>query len=128
MPTPAFFAKLCGVLGLVAYPIAVLAQGAQGGIELIEPIGGVTNIPTQGMAGFGVLSVYFNLIYPWVIGMGAGLAVFMGVYGGIIIIQAGADPAEVTRGKNQLMMSLGGLLLLLLSDTILNALNPTFFR
>ena len=103
------------------------AQGDQG-IVLLEPVGGVGNIPTQGMAGLGVFGFYFNLLYPWVVGMGAGIAVFMGVFGGIQIIQAGADQAGVTAGKNRLLLSLAGLLIILASATILNALNPTFYR
>ncbi len=71
---------------------------------------------------------YFNLLYPWMIGMGAGIAVLMAVIGGIQIVQAGADQGAVTNGKNRLLLSLAGLLIILLSATILNTLNPFFFR
>lgn len=98
------------------------------GIFLLEPIGGVEEIPEDAGGGLGVFQFYFNLIYPWIVGMGAGIAVFMGVIGGIQIIQAGADQAGVSNGKNRLLLSLAGLLIILASATVLNALNPTFYR
>ncbi len=104
--------------------------GRDDGIFLLEPIGGVTSIPVtqQNLTGFGVFFYYFNLLWPWVVGMGAGIAVLMGVIGGIQIIQAGSDQGKVSAGKNRLLLSLGGLLIILLSGTLLNALNPTFYQ
>ncbi len=102
--------------------------GETQGIFLLEPIGGVGSIPTVGNEGLGVFQFYFNLLYPWIVGMGAGIAVFMGVIGGIQIIKAGSDQAGVSNGKNRLLLSLAGLLIILASATILNTLNPTFFK
>ena len=102
--------------------------GETQGIFLLEHIGGVGEIPTVGNEGLGVFQFYFNLLYPWIVGMGAGIAVFMGVIGGIQIIQAGSDQAGVSNGKNRLLLSLAGLLIILASATILNTLNPTFFQ
>ena len=103
-------------------------QNQNNGIQLLEPIGNVRSIPTDGNNGLGVFSFYFNTIYPWIIGMGAGIAVLNAVWGGFQIIQAGSDGEGLSHGKTRLLTSLGGLLLVLLSATLLNVINPTFFR
>lgn len=129
---PRFLLRIAAI-AVSCLPVAALAQdaggaGGQDGIFLLEPIAGVGRVPTQGGEGLGAFQFYFGLLYPWVIGMGTGIAVFMGVIGGIQIIQAGSDAAGVTNGKNRLLLSLAGLLIILGSAAILNALNPTFFR
>jgi hypothetical protein len=128
MHTHTHISRFLAALSALIAPVVALAQSSQPGIKLLEPIGGVREIPVQGNAGLGVFGAYFNLIYPWVIGMGAGIAVLMAVIGGIQIIQSGADQNGVSEGKKRLLMSLGGLLLILASATILNALNPVFFQ
>ncbi len=115
------FALLSTLLPMTAH--AVPDQG----VFLMEPIGGVTEIPIQGNAGLGMFGFYMGLVYPWVVGMGAAVAVLMGMIGGIQMIRAGSDQAAVSAGKNRLLISLGGLLLILFSATIMNALNPSFF-
>ena len=119
------FLRISALLAAL-WPLRVAA--ADDGIFLLEPIGGVGSIPTQGNQGLGVFGFYMGLIYPWIVGMGAAVAVLMGIVGGIQIIQAGSDQGKVTAGKNRLLLSLGGLLLMLLSATLMNALNPSFFK
>ncbi len=125
MPTPNLIPALEALKELLLIPLAA-AQNT--GIQLLEPIGGVTSIPTDNQNPLGALGYYIGLLYPWALGMGAATAVLMGVWGGIEIMQAGADQGKYDAGKNRLMMSLGGLLLVLLSATILNTINPSFFR
>lgn len=99
------------------------------GICLLEPIGQVRTIPTTGVQGqyLNVLITYFNLLYPWVIGLGAAIAVFMGLIGGIQVMQAGSDSGKRSAGTQRFLISLGGLILLLLSSTVLRVLNPSFY-
>lgn len=97
------------------------------GIFLLEPIGGVRQIPTGG-GGLGAMGFYVGLLYPWLVGVAAGVAVLMAVWGGIEIIQSGSDTGKRDEGKKRLIGSLTGLLLILLSATFLNAINPTFFQ
>lgn len=99
----------------------------QTGIPLLEPIRGETMIPTD-QGGFGPFFYYWNLFYPYVIGLGGAIAVLMGLIGGLEIMTAGGDQGKRSAGMNRFMMSVGGLILLLLSSLILNLLNPTFFR
>ncbi len=117
--------RLTAVLLGVCMPFEAFAQAD---IQLLECIGGVCSIPTAGQSGFGVFFTYFNLLYPWVVGLGAAIAVMMGLVGGIEIMTAGANDGQRSKGINRLLMSTGGLVILLLSPTILNILNPTFFK
>ena len=110
---------------LMALPVPAFAQ--REGIFLLEPIGGTGEIPVDG-GGLGPFLFYVSKIYPWMLGMGAGIALLMATWGGVQIIQSGADTGARDAGKNRLLMSLGGLLLLLLSATVMNILNPTFFK
>lgn len=109
----------------ICVPFSVAAQAD---IILLEPIGGVDRISTAGNSGFGVFFQYFNLLYPWVVGLGAAIAVLMGLAGGIEIMTAGANDGQRSKGVNRLLLSIGGLVILLFSSTILNILNPTFFK
>jgi hypothetical protein len=111
----------CGLLT----PAMALAQAE---ICLLEPIGGVRCISTEGQQGFGVFFAYFNLLYPWVVGLGAAVAVMMGLIGGIEIMWAGGNDGARQAGVKRLLVSIGGLLLLLFASTILNILNPSFFK
>lgn len=113
------------LLGFLSVVPRALAQA--GGIRLLEPIGGVAVIPTAGATGLGVFGFYFNLLYPWIIGMGAAISVLMGLVGGLQMMTAGNDSTKRSNGINRLLISMGGLLLILFSSTILNVLNPTFF-
>ncbi len=115
-------------LAVLVGTLVPLAAAAQAPIRLMEPIGGVTEIPTAGNSGFGVFFTYFNLLYPWVVGLGAAIAVMMGLWGGIEMMVAGGNDSARQAGVKRLLMSLGGLLLLLFSSTILNILNPSFFK
>lgn len=97
------------------------------GIKLLEPIGNVDRIDVQGhpLAAFGN---YFDLLYPWIVGMAAGIAILNALWGAQMIVSAGGDQGAYDGGKKRLLVSLGGLLIVLLSPTILNAINPTFFK
>ena len=97
-------------------------------IQLLEPIDGISriNIDNNG-GGLGVFNAYFGMIYPWIIGMAGGIVMFNAVIGGIQMIQAGGNAEGVTKGKDRLLYSLGGLLLLLLASTIMHTLNASFY-
>ncbi len=97
-------------------------------IKLLEPIGNISEIPTTNASGFGPFFFFFNLLYPYFVGLGAAIAVLMGLIGGIQVMTAGGDQGRRSAGVNRFLMSLGGLVLLLLSSLILNLLNPTFFK
>ena len=126
--SPTISLRLFLLLSTLFSPVSALAQAVDPGIRLLEPIGNTRSIPTVGNEGLGVFGYYFNTLYPWVIGMAAAIAVLNGVWGGIDIIQAGGDSAAVTAGKNKLLLSMAGLLIILASAIILTTLNPSFYK
>ncbi len=122
-----FSRLLATVSGLPVFLLGIPHALAQDSVKLLEPIGDTTEITLDGST-LGAFGTYVNLLYPWVLGMAAAIAVLMGMWGGIEIMQAGADQGKYDGGKNRLLMSLGGLLLTLLASTLLRAINPSFFK
>ena len=89
-------------------------------IQLMKPFGASSiNIGT----GLNVLFNYFNAVWPWLLGVCAGIAILQGVVGGIEIMYSGS-PDLKSRGGERLMWALAGLLMLGLSAIILNLINP----
>ncbi|MBI1812829.1 hypothetical protein HYR82_03540 [Candidatus Peregrinibacteria bacterium] len=97
------------------------------GIHLLEPINGVAVLSTDGVAGFALFFAYFDLLYPWIVGTAAGIALLWGLMGGIKII-IGGDSSKAEEGKKQILHAAIGLVLIIFSSIILSMLNPTFFR
>ena len=106
---------------------ALWAPMASAQIRLLEPIGGTDSLPTDG-APFSTFEAYFNLVYPWVVGTAAGIAVLWGIFGiSGIIINAG-DQSKRMEGVTKLKAAVIGLIVILLAGVILNTINPTFFK
>ena len=64
-------------------PVALAAGPAcgPGTIKLLEPIGGVSCLPV-GNGPLGAFYTYFGFLYPWLVGVCAGLAILWGIIGG----------------------------------------------
>lgn len=109
-------------------PVA-LAQGApcpSGTIKLLEPIGGVRCLPV-GTGPLGAFYTYFNFLFPWLVGVCAGLAILWGILGGAQMIFNAGEQGKYDEGKQKLMNAMIGLFLIIFSAMILNFLNPTFY-
>lgn len=113
---------LYATIGLIAVPLKASAQAA---IELLEPINGTAAINVGG-SPFDALNQYLQPLMPYIIGMSAGLAVFMIILGGMQIMLGGGDLAS-SGGKDRILAVLAGLLILVFSATILYMLNANFF-
>jgi hypothetical protein len=122
--SPKTLLRTAASLIMAFLPAVAMAQG----INLLEPIGGKSQISVTSGGPLGAFIEYFNALYPWVVGIAAAVAVGMGLIGGIQWMTSGGDPGGAENGKNRLRMSLFGLLLVLFSSVILHALNPTFFK
>lgn len=110
------------VAGLV--PASALAQ-----ICFLQPFGNTRCIdPADDPSPLGVFGMYFNMFYPWLVGVAAGIALLMVLTGGINIIQAGGDQGKRQEGIERLKWAIIGLLFLLFANVILQTLNPTFFK
>ncbi len=111
-------------LAIALAPVSAVAQ-----ICFLQPFGGTRCIdPNNDPSPLGVFGMYFNMFYPWLVGVAAGLALLMVLTGGINIIQAGGDQGKRQEGIERLKWAIIGLLFLLFANVILQTLNPTFFK
>ena len=111
--------------------LAVLAESrflAAASIKLMECIGSICQIPVDPSDPLSAFWGYFNGLFPIVVGSAAGITLLWALFGGIEIMFAGADGAKLTAGKNKLLHSTYGLLLIAFSSMVLYMLNPAFFR
>lgn len=89
-----------------------------------DDVQGKTLTPSPGI---GIFFTYFNLAWPWVRGIAAGIAILWALIGAIEIMISGNDTGLREDGKGRIMWALAGLLLIGLAGFILNTLNPNFF-
>ena len=115
---------LSTLLGTLLAPLTAFAQAP---IKLLEPIGTLTQV-SFGKVPLSPLNDYLQVFIPWSIGLGAGLCVLMIIIGGFQIMLSGGEAAKQSAGKDRILSSLIGLLILVFSATILNFLNASFFR
>jgi hypothetical protein len=94
-------------------------------IILLEPITSTTRL--QPSAGIDILYTYFNMVWPWVLGSAAGIAVLWSLIGGIQIMLSGDNTTMRTEGQERLLWALAGLLMIGLAGVILSTLNPLFY-
>jgi|GEM_PF-4128839 len=119
-----------GMGGVVAGGIpSVLTEApllrGNGNTILLEPVGGATTIaPAPGIDPF---FIYFNMLWPWIIGIASGIAVLQALIGGIQIMLSGGDSGKREEGKNRLLWALAGLLMISLSGLIMATLNASFY-
>ncbi len=125
-----FLLRLSLGFGCALVPSAVFAQFA--GVDdicLLEPIGGTRCFSSVMLKGpFGLFGAYFNLIYPWFMGVAAGLALLMVLTGGVNIIQSGGDQSARQNGIERMKWAIFGLLFLIFANVILQTLNPSFYK
>lgn len=112
-----------------------LAQAAGGGntcpngtIRLLQPIDGKICMEIDPNWGaLGAFKVYFNLLYPWVVGCAAGIAILWGVYGGAMMIVNAGDQGKYEEHKQKLVHALIGIAIIIFSAMILNFIDPTAY-
>lgn len=76
--------------------------------------------------GIGIFFCYFNLSWPWILGVGAGIAILQAIVGGMqIMLSGGAE--QKSAGESRLTWALAGLVLIALAGFLLRVLNPIFY-
>lgn len=98
-----------------------------GTIKLLEPIDGNHCLST-GSSVTGAFDVYFSMLFPWVVGVSAGIAILWGVAGGANMLLNAGDSGKYEEGRQWLLSSMVGLFIIIFSAMILNFLNPSFFK
>ncbi len=119
-------------------PGALLYPSAPGCIAandlcILEPLpvpGGtaLNAIPADKINNLGAFTTYINGgLWKWVFGIGVAVAVLNGVEAGAMIVLSNGDSGKIEGGKTRFFWSIVGLILLLLSGVLLNAINPFGF-
>ncbi len=94
---------------------------------LLQPLGQNSFIPSAWTTGMTALFFYINDIWPWVIGIAAGIAVLQVLVAGVEIMFSGSSE-KAAEGKSRLFWAVAGLLLAAFSGFILRILNNMFYR
>ena len=94
-----------------------------GGVPLIQPLDGSTTKLSS--TGFSIIIDYFNISWPWIIGLAGGISVLQVLIGGAEMMMSVGQSRE--DGKSRLQWAIAGMLMVALAGTILNLINPSFF-
>jgi hypothetical protein len=94
------------------------------GIYLLQPLNDNPGQTLAAKPGIQIAFDYFNMAWPWLLGVAAGIAVLRAVWAGMKIMLSGGD---IDEAKEELLWALGGLVILGLAGFILRTLNPTFY-
>jgi len=90
---------------------------AQRRYQIMEPIGGAPDTPS--------LAQYLSAAFDTGVALAAILTVVVLVIAGIMYISAAGNTGKIENAKNMIVQAILGLLLILISYLILQAINPT---
>ena len=91
---------------------------------LLQPLGPTQTIEPQ--TDIQVFFVYFNDIWPWLIGVAAGVAVLQALVGGVQMMMSGSSE-KAAEGKTRLVWALGGIVVIAFAGFVLRLLNNIFY-
>lgn len=92
-------------------------------LMLLQPLDDSTD-SLAAKPGIQIFFDYFNLSWPWVLGVSAGLAILQAMIGGMEMMSVEMKDD----GKNRMMWATAGLLIIALAGTILTTINPIFYK
>jgi len=90
---------------------------------LLQPLDDSTK-SLSAKPGIQIFFDYFNLSWPWILGVSAGLAVLQAMVGGMMMM----SPDGKQAGKERMTYATAGLLIIALAGMILSTINPLFFK
>ncbi|UPA22225.1 pilin [Candidatus Peribacteria bacterium] len=93
---------------------------------LLQPLDDATRW-LDASPGIDIFFTYFNMSWPWVLGVAAGVGVLQALIGGVEIMLSGSDSGMRENGKSKIMWALAGMLMVGLAGFILRSLNPIFY-
>jgi len=91
---------------------------------LLQPLDDSTKT-LDAKPGIQIFFDYFNLSWPWVLGVCAGLAVLQAMIGGMQMMMSMGGGHDL--GKERMTWAIAGLLIIALSGLILTTINPIFY-
>lgn len=71
---------------------------------------------------------FINLATPWAIGIGAGIAFLLGVFGAVMIVLSAGNPEKMQAGKEMITSAIGGLILIIFSVFILRIIGVDILK
>lgn len=124
--------RLAGtLLGMFLFAGITFAQECTGNLciarddlPLLEPLGSQRSFSPQ--PGISIFFLYFNDVWPWVIGIAAGVAVLQALVGGVQIMMSGSED-KAAEGKSRLTWAMGGIVVVAFAGFFLRLLNNIFF-
>lgn len=93
-------------------------------IFLMQPLDDETKEIEVTATPLDIFFKYFNMSWPWLLGVASGIAVLQAVWGGILIMTSW----DTDGGKEKIQWALGGMVMIALAGFILRFLNPIFFK
>lgn len=98
--------------------------GNNNSVFLLQPLDDSTKKLEVKPEPLQVFFDYFNMSWPWLLGVASGIAVLQAIWGGILIMTSWDQDA----GKEKIQWALGGMVMIALAGFILRFLNPIFFE
>jgi hypothetical protein len=101
----------------------ISADCAGSDVKLLQPLDDETaSIPASDVP-LETFFTYFNMSWPWLIGVASGISVLQAVWGGVLIMTSWDRDA----GKEKIEWALGGMVMIALAGFILRFLNSMFY-
>ena len=104
-------------------PMIEDCEGDDGDIQLMQPLDDETDTLEVSPEPLQTFFDYFNMSWPWLLGVASGIAVLQAVWGGILIMTS----MDHDGGKEKIEWALGGMVMIALAGFILRFLNPIFY-
>lgn len=101
----------CSTVPAPAVTITVYNPTCDGGAGIITALG---CLPIDA-------ETFVNIALPWAIGIGAGIAFLLGIYGAMLIILSAGNPEKMQAGKELITSVIMGLLVIIFSVVLLQA-------
>lgn len=92
-------------------------------IKLLAPLDDETFTMEPSSTPLETFFEYFNMSWPWLLGVASGVSVLQAVWGGVLIMTS----FDRDGGKEKIEWALGGMVIIALAGFILRFLNSMFY-
>lgn len=107
-----------------AFAASTLCPDGSAPVKQSIGVGIQGNKEVCGKTGQDLLKNYLMAIWGWGTALISALAVLVIIFGGYRYMTSGGSPDKIESAKNMIVGALSGLLLIIFSYVILNAINP----